>query len=280
VRWSAQNKRNERSHEVMATSRLDATGRPWQQTRQESRDGVVSITTNDETHRATTINVAVASSPQLLRVETNRRPFLDRKTRTDRANTCPWFSTTRAAGSLKTKGEQQQQKLHQKNCAINVHHHDNHRHSSEDESRDNPRKFRRQQRQRERKRERRDRQKKQKQAAKTSAAAVTRSTNSASESTGSVRDTVPNKTKQARGTTKANTILVDSTHKKRCGLWCCLALISLSRKSSPTKRLEKIFGHRSWLGCCVQRRYLANFEIASDADLKNGIQVKKTRAKY
>ncbi len=43
----------------------------------------------------------------------------------------------------------------------------------------------------------------------------TRSTNSASESTGSVRDTVPNKTKQARGTTTANTILVDSTHTKK-----------------------------------------------------------------
>ena len=46
----------------------------------------------------------------------------------------------------------------------------------------------------------------------------TRSTNSASKPAGSVRGTVPNKTKQVRGTTTANTILVDSTHKKQCGL--------------------------------------------------------------
>ncbi len=89
VRQSPRNKRDERSHEAMATFRLDATGRPPRRTRQECRDGVVSITTNDETHRAMTIIVAVASSPQLLRVETNRRPFLDEKTRADRANTCP-----------------------------------------------------------------------------------------------------------------------------------------------------------------------------------------------
>ncbi len=44
------------------------------------------------------------------------------------------------------------------------------------------------------------------------------STNSASKSPGSVRDTVPNKTKQARGMTTANTILVDSTQKNKCGL--------------------------------------------------------------
>ena len=35
----------ERSHEAMATFRLDATGRPRQRTQQESRDGVVNITT-------------------------------------------------------------------------------------------------------------------------------------------------------------------------------------------------------------------------------------------
>ena len=63
----------------------------------------------------------------------------------------------------------------------------------------------------------------------------TRSTNSASESTGSVRDTVPNKTKQARGTTTANTILFDSTHKKR--MWvvmCCIALALVQEQSHKT----------------------------------------------
>jgi hypothetical protein len=83
VRRSPRNKHNERSHEAMATFRLNATGRPHQRTRQECREGVVSITTNDETHRATTIIVAMASLPQLLCVETNRRPFLDRKPRAD-----------------------------------------------------------------------------------------------------------------------------------------------------------------------------------------------------
>ncbi len=106
----------------------------------------------------------------------------------------------------------------------------------------------------------------------------TRSTNSASESAGSVRDTVPNKTKQARGTTTAHTILVDSTQKNECGLWCCLAL-ALAQEQSHKMFGEKI-GQWFWLGWCVQRCYLANFETASDADLKNGIQVEKTRAKY
>ncbi len=67
----------------------------------------------------------------------------------------------------------------------------------------------------------------------------TRSTNSASKSPRSVRDTVPNKTKQARGTTTANTILVDSTHKKRMWVVMLSRSCSLSRKSGPTKRSEK-----------------------------------------
>ena len=41
-----------------------------------------------------------------------------------------------------------------------------------------------------------------------------RSTNSASKLDGSVRDTIPNKTKQAQWMTTANTILMDSTKKK------------------------------------------------------------------
>jgi hypothetical protein len=65
-----------------------------------------------------------------------------------------------------------------------------------------------------------------------------RSTNSAGKLTGSARDTVPNKTKQARGRTTANTILVDSTHTKT-NVGCDVVLLSLSRKSSPTKRSEK-----------------------------------------
>ncbi len=77
------------TREAMATFRLDATGWPCRRTRQECHEGVVSITTNEETHRTTTIIVAVASLPQFLCVETNRRPFLDRKTRADGANTCP-----------------------------------------------------------------------------------------------------------------------------------------------------------------------------------------------
>ncbi len=44
VRQSPQNTRNERSHEVMATFRLDATGQPCRRTRQECCEGIVSIT--------------------------------------------------------------------------------------------------------------------------------------------------------------------------------------------------------------------------------------------
>jgi hypothetical protein len=65
------------------------------------------------------------------------------------------------------------------------------------------------------------------------------STNSAGESTG---NTFPNKTKQAQRMTTANTILVDSTHKKQ--MWvvmCCLALALAQEQSHKTFR-EKI-GH-------------------------------------
>jgi hypothetical protein len=196
VRQSAQNKRDKRSHEAMATFSLDATGRPRRQTRQESRDGVVSITTNDETHPATTIIVAVASSTQLLCVETNRRPFLDRKTRADRANTCPLSPKTRASGSTKKAKTSSKNKRSRRDRWNARHAHD------------------------------------------------TRSTNSASESTGSVRDTVPNKTKQARGTTTANTILVDSTHKKR--MWVVILSRSRSRaRAVPQNVRRKKFGRRS-----------------------------------
>ncbi len=77
----------------------------------------------------------------------------------------------------------------------------------------------------------------------------TLSINSVGESTGSARDTVPNKTKQVRGTTTANTILVDSTQKNKCGLWCCLTL------ALPQDQSHKMFGEKfvrqSWLGWWV-----------------------------
>jgi hypothetical protein len=58
----------------------------------------------------------------------------------------------------------------------------------------------------------------------------TRSTNSVGESTGSARDIVPNKTKQARGTTTANTILMDSTHtKNECGFYVLSCSCSRAR---------------------------------------------------
>ncbi len=68
----------------------------------------------------------------------------------------------------------------------------------------------------------------------------TRSTNSASELPGSVRDTVPNKTKQARGTTTANTILVDSTHKKR--MW----VVMLSRSRSHARAVPQNVRRNIW----------------------------------
>jgi hypothetical protein len=55
----------------------------------------------------------------------------------------------------KTKTRTTTTKITSKNCAINVHHHDDCRHNSEHKSRDDPRKFRRQQWQRERKQEQR-----------------------------------------------------------------------------------------------------------------------------
>jgi hypothetical protein len=161
----------------------------------------------------------------------------------------PLISYDASGGINENKTRTTTTKITSKNCAINVHHHDDRQHSSEDESRDNPRKFRRQQRQRERKQERRDRQKKAKTSSKHKRscrdtwnaphARDTCSTNSASESAGSVRDTVPNKTKQARGTTTANTILVDSTQKTNVGCDVLSCSRSLSCKSSPTKRSEK-----------------------------------------
>ncbi len=219
------------TREAMATFRLDATGRPCRRTRQESCEGVVSITTNDETHRATTIIVTVASSPQLLCITTNRRPFLDKKTRADWANTWPWSPTTRASGSTK---------------------------------------------------------KKQKQAAKTSAASVTRGT-CVTRATLAARTVqaswmaasgTPSPTKQSKHNGWQQQIPSWwIPHKKNeCGLWCCLALALAQEQSHKT--FGDKFGQWSWLGWCVQRCYLANFETASDADLKNGIQVEKTRAKY
>ncbi len=186
---------------------------------------------NDETHRATTIIVAVASSPQLLCVETNRRPFLDKKTRADRANTCPWSPTTRASGSTK---------------------------------------------------------KRQKQAAKTSAAAVTRGTRvtratlaaRTAQASRPAASGTPSPTKHSKREGRQQQIPSWwIPHKKnQCGLWCCLAL-ALAQEQSHKMFGEK-FGQWSWLGWCVQRCYLTNFETASDEDLKNGIQVEKTRTKF
>ncbi len=182
---------------------------------------------HDETHCATTIIVAVASSPQLLYLETNRRPFLDRKTRADLANTCPWSPTTQSSGSTKTKTSSKNKRS--RRDTWNAHH-----------------------------------------------ARDTRSTNSASELASSVRDTVLTKQSKRKGWQQQ----IPSwwiPHKKM-NVGCDVVSLSLSRKSSPTKRSEKKIGQWSWLGWCVQRCYLANFETASDADLKNGIQVEKTRA--
>ena len=155
----------------------------------------------------------------------------------------PLISYDASGGINENKTRTTTTKITSQNRAIDVHHHGDRRHSSEDESRDDPRKFRRQQQQRERKQERRDRQKKAKTSSKNKRsrrdtwnarhARDTRSTNSASESTGSVRDTVPNKTKQARGTTTANTILVDSTQKKR--MW----VVMLSRSHSRARAVPQ-----------------------------------------
>jgi hypothetical protein len=68
----------------------------------------------------------------------------------------------------------------------------------------------------------------------------TRSTNSASESTSSIRDTVPNKTKQAGGTTTANTILVDSTQKKQ--MW--VVMLSCSHLALAQEQSHKTFGEK------------------------------------
>jgi hypothetical protein len=66
----------------------------------------------------------------------------------------------------------------------------------------------------------------------------TRSTNSAGKLTGSAMDTVPNKTKQARGTTTANTILVDST-KKKTNVGCDVLSCSHSHARAAPKNVQR-----------------------------------------
>jgi hypothetical protein len=72
----------------------------------------------------------------------------------------------------------------------------------------------------------------------------THSTNSTGKSTGSARDTVPNKTKQTQGTTTANTILVDSTHKKPMRVVMCCLSLALAQEQSHKTFGEK-FGRQS-----------------------------------
>ncbi len=114
---------------------------PCQRARQERREGVMSITTKLNTQQQ--LLLQGRQSPRLLYVETNRRPFGDRKPQADRANACPWSPTTRASGLMKTKTQTTTTKITSKNCAINVHRHDNCRHSREEESHNDPHKFRR-----------------------------------------------------------------------------------------------------------------------------------------
>ncbi len=65
----------------------------------------------------------------------------------------PLISYDASVGINNKKNANINDKITSKNCAINVHHHDDRHHSSEHESRGDPRKFRRQQRQGERKQE-------------------------------------------------------------------------------------------------------------------------------
>ncbi len=179
----------------MATFRLDATGRPCRRTRQESRDGVVSITTK------------LIARRQLSSQWHHRR------------NSC---ASKQTGGPSSTGRLEQIGQMHAPDLL---------------------------------RRERRDRQKKsknkqQKQAAKTSAAAVTRGTR-VTRATLAARTAqvsrpaasgTPSPTKQCKREGRQQQIPSWWIPHKKTNVGCDVVSLSLSRKSSPTKRSEKKFG--------------------------------------